>query len=189
MAQLRPAVPLPGCAPGGRDGQPDRRADRLPGPGDTRTARGPAGVLVDPGPDEPAGGDRAADKAARIATGAKISRIGEPVSTRTRPAPPSVIRVRLGAAVRLEQGQRRPPCWRRSSTRPPCRTRSSTSGSAQHRRNILRRGRAVVSRPGPGERGPRTRLSCQSASPIRPRSRRCAGRSRHCPRRCSPGAA
>jgi hypothetical protein len=51
---------------------------------------------------------RAADKAARITTGAQVSRIGEPVSTRTRPAPPSVIKVRLGAGVRLEQGQLTP---------------------------------------------------------------------------------
>jgi superfamily II DNA or RNA helicase len=51
---------------------------------------------------------RAADKAARITTGAQVSRIGEPVSTRTRPAPPSVIKVRLSAGVRLEQGQLTP---------------------------------------------------------------------------------
>jgi hypothetical protein len=51
---------------------------------------------------------RAADKAARITTGAEVSRIGEPVSTRTRPAPPSVVQVRLGAGVRLEQGQLTP---------------------------------------------------------------------------------
>jgi hypothetical protein len=46
---------------------------------------------------------RAADKTARITTGAEVSRIGEPVSTRTRPAPPSVVQVRLGAGVPLEQ--------------------------------------------------------------------------------------
>jgi hypothetical protein len=51
---------------------------------------------------------RAADKAARITTGAEVSRIGQPVSTRTRPAPSSVIQVRLGAGVRLEQGQLTP---------------------------------------------------------------------------------
>jgi superfamily II DNA or RNA helicase len=51
---------------------------------------------------------RAADKAARITTGAEVSRIGEPVSTRTRPAPPSVVQVRLGAGVRLEQAQLTP---------------------------------------------------------------------------------
>ncbi|MGH3406991.1 MAG: TOTE conflict system archaeo-eukaryotic primase domain-containing protein, partial [Streptosporangiaceae bacterium] len=51
---------------------------------------------------------RAADKAARITTGAAVRQIGEPVSTRTRPAPPPVIQVRLGAGVRLEQEQLTP---------------------------------------------------------------------------------
>ena len=51
---------------------------------------------------------RAADKAAQITTGAEVSRIGKPVSTRTRPAPPSIVQVRLGAGVRLEESQLTP---------------------------------------------------------------------------------
>ncbi|MEP7025780.1 MAG: DEAD/DEAH box helicase family protein, partial [Actinomycetota bacterium] len=51
---------------------------------------------------------RAADRAARITTGAVVSQIAEPVSTRTRPAPSSVIQVRLGAGVRVEQDQLTP---------------------------------------------------------------------------------
>jgi hypothetical protein len=62
--QLRPAVPVPGPAPGRRAGEPDRRAavqarpaergDGLPGPGDIGAARGPVGVPVHPRPDDTA---------------------------------------------------------------------------------------------------------------------------------------
>jgi hypothetical protein len=51
---------------------------------------------------------RAADKAGRVTVGAEVSRIGVPVSTRTRPAPPPVIGVRLSAGVRVEQGELTP---------------------------------------------------------------------------------
>jgi hypothetical protein len=44
---------------------------------------------------------RAADMAARITTGAAVGQVGEAVSTRTKPAPAPVIKVRLGAGVRL----------------------------------------------------------------------------------------
>jgi superfamily II DNA or RNA helicase len=51
---------------------------------------------------------RAADKAGRVTVGAEVSRIGAPVSTRTRPAPPPVIHARLGASIRVEQGELTP---------------------------------------------------------------------------------
>ena len=65
--QLRPAVPVPGPAARRRGREPDRRAavqasaperrDGLPGPGDPGTARGPVGLPVLPGPDDPAGSE------------------------------------------------------------------------------------------------------------------------------------
>jgi superfamily II DNA or RNA helicase len=51
---------------------------------------------------------RAADKAGRVTVGADVSRIGAPVSTRTRPAPPPVIHARLDAGIRVEQGELTP---------------------------------------------------------------------------------
>jgi len=51
---------------------------------------------------------RAADKAGRVTVGAEVSRIDAPVSTRTRPAPPPVIHARLGASIRIEQGELTP---------------------------------------------------------------------------------
>jgi superfamily II DNA or RNA helicase len=51
---------------------------------------------------------RAADKAGRVTVGAEVSRIGAPVSTRTRPAPPPVIHARLDAGIRVEQGELTP---------------------------------------------------------------------------------
>ena len=51
---------------------------------------------------------RAADKAGRVTVGAEVSRIGTPVSTRTRPAPQAVIHARLGADIRVEQGELTP---------------------------------------------------------------------------------
>src|ERR1035441_4012398 len=51
---------------------------------------------------------RAADKAGRVTVGAEVNQIGVPVSTRTRPAPAPVIRARLGAGVRVEQGELTP---------------------------------------------------------------------------------
>ncbi len=51
---------------------------------------------------------RAADKAGRVTVGAQVSRIGAPVSTRTRPAPPPVIHARLDVGIRVEQGELTP---------------------------------------------------------------------------------
>jgi superfamily II DNA or RNA helicase len=51
---------------------------------------------------------RAADKAGRVTVGAEVSRIGAPVSTRTRPATPPVIHARLDAGIRVEQGELTP---------------------------------------------------------------------------------
>ena len=51
---------------------------------------------------------RAADKAGRVTVGAEVSRIGAPVSTRTRPAPPPILHARLDAGVRVEQGELTP---------------------------------------------------------------------------------
>ena len=51
---------------------------------------------------------RAADKAGRVTVGAEVNQIGMPVSTRTRPAPAPVIRARVGAGVRVEQGELTP---------------------------------------------------------------------------------
>ena len=51
---------------------------------------------------------RAADRAGRITVGAEVSRIGAPVSTRTRPATPPVIHARLDAGIRVEQGELTP---------------------------------------------------------------------------------
>ena len=51
---------------------------------------------------------RAADKAGRVTVGAEVSRIGAPVSTRTRPAPAPVIHARLDAGIRVEQGELTP---------------------------------------------------------------------------------
>ena len=51
---------------------------------------------------------RAADKAGRVTVGAEVSRIGAPVSTRTRPAPAPVIHAHLDAGIRVEQGELTP---------------------------------------------------------------------------------
>ena len=51
---------------------------------------------------------RAADKAGRVTVGAEVTRIGAPVSTRTRPAPPPIIHARLDAGIRVEQGELTP---------------------------------------------------------------------------------
>jgi superfamily II DNA or RNA helicase len=51
---------------------------------------------------------RAADKAGQVTVGAEVSRIGAPASTRTRPATPPVIHTRLGAGIRVEQGELTP---------------------------------------------------------------------------------
>ena len=46
--------------------------------------------------------------AGRVTVGAEVSRIGAPVSTRTRPAPSPVIHARLDAGIRVEQGELTP---------------------------------------------------------------------------------
>ncbi|MGI8449885.1 MAG: TOTE conflict system archaeo-eukaryotic primase domain-containing protein, partial [Streptosporangiaceae bacterium] len=51
---------------------------------------------------------RAADKAGRVTVGAEVSRIGVPISTRTRPSPAPVMHARLGAGIRVEQGELTP---------------------------------------------------------------------------------
>ena len=66
---------------------------------------------------------RAADKAGRVTVGADVSRIGAPVSTRTRPAPPPVVHARLDAGIRVEQGELTPE----PTSAPLAKSRSSPS--------------------------------------------------------------
>jgi Type III restriction enzyme, res subunit len=51
---------------------------------------------------------RAADRAARVTVGTAVDRIGMPGSTKTRPLAAAVLRVRLGAVIRLEQAELTP---------------------------------------------------------------------------------
>ena len=94
-------------------GRSARRGDRLPGPGHARTARGPVGLPVDSGPDESSGSGPSSGQG-----GTGHGRGGGQPDRRTSLDPDqagtaAVIHARLGAGIRVEQGELTPPCSRR----------------------------------------------------------------------------
>ena len=72
---------------------------------------------------------RAADRAGKVAVATEVTRLVTPSSTKTRPQAAPVLRVRLGAGIRLEQAELTLDWPRHCGMRPPCTTRCPTSGS------------------------------------------------------------